>query len=54
MEGVNVGLVGFGTVGGAFCRLMQANGELFERALCYHAGVAEQYLWPMVDEIMAR
>jgi homoserine dehydrogenase len=30
MERVNVGLVGFGTVGGAFYRLMQANGGLFE------------------------
>jgi homoserine dehydrogenase len=29
MERVSVGLVGFGTVGGAFFRLMQANGGLF-------------------------
>lgn len=26
----------------------------FERALCYHSGVAENYLWPMIDEIMER
>jgi homoserine dehydrogenase len=30
MERVNVGLVGFGTVGGAFYRLMRANGGFFE------------------------
>ena len=40
MEGVNVGLVGFGTVGGAFCRLMQANGELFERKFGLVARIA--------------
>jgi homoserine dehydrogenase len=33
MERVNVGLVGCGTVGGAFYRLMQANGGLFEGKL---------------------
>jgi homoserine dehydrogenase len=33
MERVNVGLVGFGTVGGAFYRLLQANGRLFESKL---------------------
>lgn len=30
------------------------DGQLFERALCYHSGVAENYLWPMIDEIMER
>jgi len=29
------------------------DGREIERALCYHSGVAEAYLWPMVDEIMA-
>jgi hypothetical protein len=31
---------------------VKANGEPYERALCYHSGVAENYLWPMIDEIM--
>ena len=25
----------------------------WDRALCYHSGVAEGYLWPMIEEIMA-
>jgi hypothetical protein len=29
-----------------------AKGNEIERALCYHSGVAEKYLWPMVGEIM--
>jgi len=37
---VNVGLVGFGTVGGAFCRLMQANGGLFESKFGVAARIA--------------
>ena len=40
MERVNVGLVGFGTVGGAFYRLMRANGGLFERKFGAAAGVS--------------
>jgi homoserine dehydrogenase len=40
MERVNVGLVGFGTVGGAFCRLMQANGWLFARKFGVAAEIA--------------
>ena len=32
----------------------KADGSLYERALCYHSGVAEAYLWPMVEEIMDR
>ena len=40
MERVNVGLVGFGTVGGAFCRLMQANGGLFESKFGVAARIA--------------
>ena len=40
MERVNVGLVGFGTVGGAFYKLMQDNGELFERKLGVVARIA--------------
>ena len=40
MERVNVGLVGFGTVGGAFFKLMQDNGELFERKLGVAARIA--------------
>ena len=31
---------------------IKANGEPYERALCYHSGVAEAYLWPMVEEVM--
>jgi len=30
------------------------DGTLRDRALCYHSGVAEGYLWPMIDEIMDR
>ena len=30
-----------------------ADGREIEKALCYHSGVAEAYLWPMIDEIMA-
>ena len=40
MERVNVGLVGFGTVGGAFFRLMQANGGLFESKFGVAARIA--------------
>jgi homoserine dehydrogenase len=40
MERVNVGLVGFGTVGGAFYRLMQSNGGLFESKFGVAAGIA--------------
>ncbi len=29
-----------------------ANGKPVDRALCYHSGVAEQYLWPMIEEII--
>jgi hypothetical protein len=29
------------------------DGSEWERALCYHSGVAEGYLWPMIEEIMA-
>jgi len=32
---------------------LQADGTLQDRALCYHSGVAEQYLWPMLREILA-
>lgn len=32
---------------------VKADGKLYERALCYHSGVAEEYLWPMVREIIA-
>lgn len=28
-----------------------ARGNEIDRALCYHSGVAEQYLWPMIREI---
>ena len=31
----------------------KADGTPYEHALCYHSGVAEEYLWPMVREIMA-
>jgi hypothetical protein len=31
---------------------MFANGSPVDRALCYHSGVAEGYLWPMIREIM--
>jgi hypothetical protein len=33
---------------------VRANGEPYDNMLCYHSGVAEQYLWPMIDEIMDR
>jgi hypothetical protein len=29
------------------------NGSEWERALCYHSGVAEGYIWPMLKEIIA-
>ena len=29
------------------------DGKPLDRALCYHSGVAEEYLWPMIREIMA-
>jgi len=32
---------------------INAKGELIDRALCYHSGVAEEYLWPMIREIMS-
>ena len=31
---------------------VQADGKPVERALCYHSGVAQEYLWPMVREII--
>jgi len=31
-----------------------ADGKLCDRALCYHSGVAEAYLWPMVREVLRR
>lgn len=31
---------------------VNANGTPQDNALCYHSGVAEGYLWPMIDEIM--
>jgi hypothetical protein len=31
-----------------------ATGKEIDRALCYHSGVAEEYLWPMIREIMAK
>ena len=33
---------------------LKPDGTLRDRALCYHSGVAEEYLWPMIDEIMDR
>jgi len=30
----------------------KADGTPYDRALCYHSGVAEDYLWPMIREIM--
>lgn len=30
------------------------DGKEIERALCYHSGVAEEYLWPMIREITMR
>ncbi len=32
----------------------KADGTLHDRALCYHSGVAEGYLWPQIEEIIAR
>jgi len=32
----------------------QADGKPWDRALCYHSGVAREYLWPMVGEIIER
>jgi homoserine dehydrogenase len=40
MERVNVGLVGFGTVGSAFFRLMRSNGELFARKFGVEARIS--------------
>ncbi len=31
---------------------INADGKLQDAALCYHSGVAEAYLWPMIEEIM--
>ncbi len=31
---------------------VNAEGKLQDAALCYHSGVAEGYLWPMIEEIM--
>jgi len=31
---------------------VQADGQPVDRALCYHSGVAEEYLWPMVEEVL--
>ncbi|MEJ7830315.1 MAG: alpha-L-fucosidase, partial [Segetibacter sp.] len=31
---------------------VNAEGKLQDAALCYHSGVAEDYLWPMIAEIM--
>lgn len=33
---------------------IKPDGTPRDRALCYHSGVAEGYLWPMIDEIMDR
>lgn len=33
---------------------VDAGGRLRENALCYHTGVAEGYLWPMIEEEMER
>ena len=33
---------------------VRADGKPYDRALCYHSGVAEAYLWPMIREIMDR
>lgn len=33
---------------------VRAGGKPYDNMLCYHSGVAEQYLWPMIDEIMTR
>ena len=31
---------------------VRADGKPWDRALCYHSGVAEGYLWPMIREII--
>jgi len=33
---------------------VRADGTPWDNMLCYHSGVAESYLWPMLDEIMDR
>ncbi len=33
---------------------LRADGTLWDNMLCYHSGVAEAYLWPMIDEILHR
>lgn len=33
---------------------VRAGGDPYDNMLCYHSGVAEQYLWPMIDEIIDR
>jgi hypothetical protein len=33
---------------------VRADGTPWDNMLCYHSGVAEAYLWPMVDEIIDR
>jgi hypothetical protein len=33
---------------------VKTDGTPYERMLCYHSGVAEEYLWPMIREIMDR
>ncbi len=33
---------------------VRADGTPYDNMLCYHSGVSEQYLWPMIDEIMDR
>ena len=33
---------------------VRADGSPWDNMLCYHSGVAEAYLWPMVDEIIDR
>ncbi|MCX7013224.1 MAG: hypothetical protein NTW86_11815 [Candidatus Sumerlaeota bacterium] len=33
---------------------VKANGEQWDTALCYNSGVAEAYLWPMIQEIQQR
>jgi len=33
---------------------IKADNKLYERMLCYHSGVAQEYLWPMVEEIMEK
>lgn len=32
----------------------RASGQPYDNMLCYHSGVAEEYLWPMIDEIIGR